>query len=512
MTNHDAPKVPVTVTVSKALEPVNGKRLVACVPKEIDGQEHPFRKSAVAGKIDLDNCTYFIVEEDSYPWLAIMDYATQQFSNDRFRLRGGCREYERNLWEEGKDDDEKKPKGSDMESESDKESDKSQAEKEENKEEIDHEISTRLELDLGVYETTYRSKKIVLLIQQIGNIVPTRCGATRFREMVVFTEGRGEEPKKRLQQYVEMLLRENTVINKDPPRTMFKVYRWSMCQQYWKRVSKEKSRKMNSVILPEGFKALVEKDMERFLSATGKEWYSKYCIPYKRSYLFYGLPGTGKTSLITALAGRFERNVCFLAAHHPGFTDETFSTAIRELPPKAIVVLEDIDSLFDKERNTMNQKSPLTFTGLLNGLDGIGEPTGTIFIMTTNFIDRLDPALIRAGRVDMKVKFNAASDEQLEQFFLWFQEKDPKAKEYAPLFVKAIRETFPGREVTMAELQGHFIDNYQNDAKTCVENVKDYQLDEGHTKLAIEKMEKKREADKKAAEKAAQKANKEPEK
>lgn len=250
---------------------------------------------------------------------------------------------------------------------------------------------------------------------------------------------------------------------------------------------------MRSVILPTGFKDLVEKDMARFLSEEGRSWYTKYCIPYKRSYLFYGLPGTGKTSLITALAGHFERNVCFLAAHHPGFTDETFAAAIRELPSNAIVVLEDIDSLFDKKRNTMNQKSPLTFTGLLNGLDGIGEPTGTIFIMTTNFIDRLDPALIRAGRVDMKVKFRAANDEQLEKFFMWFQENDKDAKKYAPLFVKEVRKAFPGREVTMAELQGHFIDNYQNDAKTCVENLKNYQLDEGHAKLAYEKTRKKQE-------------------
>lgn len=500
MTN-DTPTLPATASVPKAPgRPLTkGKTPVGYATREVDGKEHPFRRSAVADKIDLDDCTYFVVSEDSYPWRAIMNYATMNFSKDRYRITGGKRSYEVNLWEEEENegkDDEKKAKGSDMESESEK----SESDPAEKIEHVEHEISTELTLDLGVYEASYRSKKIVLLIQQIGTVVE---GGNRLREMVLFTEGRGEEPRNRLQQFVEMLLRINTVVNKNKPKATFSVYRWSMGRSYWKRVSKEKSRKMRSVVLPEGFKELVENDMERFLSPEGKAWYSKYCIPYKRSYLFYGLPGTGKTSFITALAGRFERNVCFLAAHHPDFTDETFSTAIRELPSNAVVVLEDIDSLFDKMRNTMNQKSPLTFTGLLNGLDGIGEPTGTIFIMTTNFIDRLDPALIRAGRVDMKVKFNAANDKQLEEFFMWFQEDDPKAKEFAPLFVKAVRETFPGREVTMAELQGHFIDNYMNDAKTCVENVKYYQLDEGHAKLATERMEKKRQAQKDADEKGS---------
>merc|ERR1719384_1259462 len=122
---------------------------------------------------------------------------------------------------------------------------------------------------------------------------------------------------------------------------------------------------MRSVILPEGLSESIEADMERFLSKRTKAWYTKRGIPYKRSYMFYGVPGTGKTSLITALAGRFRRKVCFLSPHHPKFTDEALKTCLSKVPSKSIVVLEDIDSLFKKNRNSNNEKSPLTFTGLL---------------------------------------------------------------------------------------------------------------------------------------------------
>merc|ERR1712087_348083 len=192
--------------------------------------------------------------------------------------------------------------------------------------------------------------------------------------------------------------------------------------------------------------------------------------------MFYGVPGTGKTSIITALAGRFQRKVCFLSPHHPKFTDEALKNCLSKVPSKSIVVLEDIDSLFRKDRSTHNGNNPLTFTGLLNGLDGIGEHSGSIFIMTTNFIDRLDSALVRAGRVDMKVEFKKADDSQLSRMFQWFYDETPaEAEKLAPAFVKEVRKKFPSG-VTMAELQQHFIDNMFNDAQATVDSMKHYDL------------------------------------
>ena len=83
---------------------------------------------------------------------------------------------------------------------------------------------------------------------------------------------------------------------------------------------------------------------------------------------------------------------------HPDMTDDSLQAAVSKLPDKTIVVFEDIDSLFDNARRGRVVQSKLTFSWLLNALDGVGGGShGQIFILTTNLRDQLDPALIRSG-------------------------------------------------------------------------------------------------------------------
>merc|ERR1719204_983137 len=311
-----------------------------------------------------------------------------------------------------------------------------------------------------------------MLYQEIGEPQGGGYGPPRApKDLVLFTPGLNNLAP--IQALAVHLLK---LSSEAPRKQSFHLYRWQHGCGYWKRISSEKARPMKSVILPTGLRESVELDMKRFLSKTTRQWYDRRGIPYKRCYMFWGVPGTGKTSLITALAGRFRRNVCFLSAHHPKFTDEALKSALSRVPSRAIIVLEDIDSLFDKQRKTNNNMNPLTFTGLLNAVDGIGEHRGTIFIMTTNFIDRLDSALIRAGRVDMKVEFKHATDYQLSEYFKWFYDESPdEAAKLAPAWVEACHKQFPDG-VTMAELQQHFVDNMYSDAETCIANLKFYDL------------------------------------
>merc|ERR1712012_1521838 len=92
-------------------------------------------------------------------------------------------------------------------------------------------------------------------------------------------------------------------------------------------------------------------------------------------------------------------------------------SAIERVPDNAIVVLEDVDALFAKGREKKIQQSPLTFSGLLNALDGVGNHHGLGFVLTTNFKDQLDAALIRDGRVDLHVRFDYCTPEQMEKLF-----------------------------------------------------------------------------------------------
>ncbi|KAH9158442.1 hypothetical protein LEN26_002970 [Aphanomyces euteiches] len=203
-------------------------------------------------------------------------------------------------------------------------------------------------------------------------------------------------------------------------------------------------------------------------SATIPKHSTSSTIPFKRSYLFYGLPGTGKTSLIQAMGGQYERNLYFLQPTHPKMTDDSLRSAIEKVPRKSIIVLEDIDALFfDKDRQKKVKQTPLTFSGLLNALDGVGSPDGHIFVLTTNFRDQLDDALIRNGRVDVHVAFEHTTEEQMEAMFVSFYpgEKDGKA------FATALTAALGSRKMSMAALQHYFVTQRRKSAAEAIANV-----------------------------------------
>merc|ERR1712196_548725 len=112
---------------------------------------------------------------------------------------------------------------------------------------------------------------------------------------------------------------------------------------FWRRGPSVRARPLDSVILPRKLKRELIADLTEFISEDTEQYYSTHGIPYKRSYLFYGLPGSGKTSLIQALAGHFARNVCYVHPTHPLMTDDSLRAAVNEAPPNSVIVLEDID-------------------------------------------------------------------------------------------------------------------------------------------------------------------------
>ena len=177
-------------------------------------------------------------------------------------------------------------------------------------------------------------------------------------------------------------------------------------------------------------------------------------------------------SLIQALAGRFQRNVCYLSSlSHPEMTDDNLKSAVQRVPPKSIVVLEDVDALFgDNGRGKRHgDKSALTFSGVLNALDGVGGSTGQVFVLTTNHRERLDPALIRQGRVDVHVEFTDATREQMVQLFSQFY------KEAAPALAEGFAEKLTGllgdKSVSMACLQAYFITMRKEGAEAARDGV-----------------------------------------
>jgi len=269
----------------------------------------------------------------------------------------------------------------------------------------------------------------------------------------------------------------------------FTVYRWHCKYQYWQRDQTAVARPIESVVLPHATKNRLIGDLEEFEEEETQAWYESHGIPYKRSYLFHGVPGAGKTSLIQALAGKHGRNVCYLSPTHPEMTDDSIKSAVQKAPSRSIIILEDVDALFTKDREKKIQQSPLTFSGLLNALDGVGGSEGQVFILTTNLRDELDPALIRNGRVDLHVEFGYAEAEQMRQLYRQFY---PAATdEQASAFEAALLASLGDEKVSMAALQHFFILQRKATADEAIANVR----------LVIEEVERRKsdEADKKQA-------------
>lgn len=137
-----------------------------------------------------------------------------------------------------------------------------------------------------------------------------------------------------------------------------------------------------------------------------KEIYNKNAIIFKLGILLYGEPGTGKTSLVRAIASYTKRDI-FSINLKSYTTTSSLTYALDSLSCGTIVVFEDIDCILDNREN-IDDKEKSKNQELLNialqFIDGLNSPDDTIIIATTNYIERLDDALIRPGRFDVKME------------------------------------------------------------------------------------------------------------
>ncbi|XP_022647237.1 mitochondrial chaperone BCS1-like [Varroa jacobsoni] len=227
-------------------------------------------------------------------------------------------------------------------------------------------------------------------------------------------------------------------------------------------------RQLDSVILDKGIKERILNDVNEFISTP--QWYMERGIPYRRGYLLYGPPGSGKSSFITALAGHLEYSICVMNLSDQGLTDDRLNHLMNVTPQQTIVLLEDIDACFvsrgrkGEDPVAYDGLNRVTLSGLLNMLDGVASSEARILFMTTNYIERLDPALIRPGRVDVKEFIGAASDYQLSEIFRRFY---PEANDaMAKKFVASLRKHH--NDVSMAQIQGLFM-FYKHDPRLVVD-------------------------------------------
>jgi len=236
----------------------------------------------------------------------------------------------------------------------------------------------------------------------------------------------------------------------------------------WRQVEAYSPRSLDSVILKPGEKEHLIYDIEKFRAS--RQRYRDLGVPYHRGYLFYGPPGTGKTSL--ASAARFGLSVYLMNLND--FSDRSLKKAVNDVPEHSIILFEDIDCMrtdnvrprsddagkSDKPAEKRGRADPfgVTLSGLLNVLDGFSAPDSVLFVMSTNKIEALDPALLRPGRIDYKLYLGKAAESQKIQLYRKFFPQSSIAE--AIEFV----ETHYSAE-TMAEFQGLLLAREQDEER-----------------------------------------------
>ncbi|CAN1153106.1 AAA-ATPase ASD, mitochondrial [Linum perenne] len=203
----------------------------------------------------------------------------------------------------------------------------------------------------------------------------------------------------------------------------------------WSHVQFEHPATFDTLGMATKSKERIKKDLLKF--SQGKHYYNKIGKPWKRGYLLYGPPGTGKSTMIAAMANFLNYDIYDLELTTVKDNSELRKLLI-ETTGKSIIVIEDIDCSLDltgqrkgkkrandeedgdegnedsvskakkEEDKESKSDSKVTLSGLLNFIDGIWSACGgeRIIVFTTNYLDKLDPALIRRGRMDMHVEMS----------------------------------------------------------------------------------------------------------
>lgn len=225
---------------------------------------------------------------------------------------------------------------------------------------------------------------------------------------------------------IEQVFEEGRQIVASKCKDKSNLYAWELeCSKYWSRL-KANFRSMDSVTLPKNQAQGLIETIRNFTDS--EEKYASLGVPYRHGILLSGLPGTGKTSVISSLASELETSV-YLINLAATSSDESLQLAVSKVPKGAFIVFEDVDTVTPAREQIGSPKSGASLGGLLNIMDGFLSGYGVVYFMTTNKPERLDPALIRSGRIDTHIEFGYAEESQIRAMFRRFFPDSSKSKE-----------------------------------------------------------------------------------
>ncbi|KAK5006420.1 hypothetical protein LTR28_006519, partial [Elasticomyces elasticus] len=245
-------------------------------------------------------------------------------------------------------------------------------------------IPPRYEPYYGAHRFWFRRRLFVFKRSHkpVTNQVNVQFGSSRDEDLVQLScVGRSTAPIKDLLRHIKVWAldktKSKTVIRRPTPKDRARY------AGHWSKTSSRPSRPMDTVILDAEQKARVQADVNEYLHPLSPRWYADRGIPYRRGYLFYGAPGTGKTSLSFALAGIFGLEIYVISLQEPSLTEGDLGLLFNSLPRRCIVLLEDIDSAgllrdgkSDEEEQGAKERKTKNVEGKTEEKKGTDEKSG----------------------------------------------------------------------------------------------------------------------------------------
>ncbi|XP_022751408.1 LOW QUALITY PROTEIN: AAA-ATPase At1g43910-like [Durio zibethinus] len=306
------------------------------------------------------------------------------------------------------------------------------------------------------------------------------------------------------QRYFTYISKEAQVIlNK---RESLSIYTYDQDCSMWESAVFKHPATFETLAIEPKLKQFIMGDLDSF--GKRKEFFENVGRAWKRGYLLYGPPGTGKSSLVAAIANYLRYDIYDLQFQSVR-KDADLRRILTSTTNGSILLIEDIDCSTNVSRGRAQVKEKpedeeddkpksssaidpgVTLSGLLNFIDGLWSSCGNerIIIFTTNHKEKLDPALLRPGRMDVHIYMGyctPAAFRKLSTTYLGIKEAGIKE---AKLF-GCIDELIESTEVTPAEVAQQLM--ICDDPKTALEglidflNVKKKKIEEG----VVEKEEK----------------------
>ena len=205
---------------------------------------------------------------------------------------------------------------------------------------------------------------------------------------------------------------------------------------HWSSVYEYPKRDFASVFADDDLKTKLCGALERFENE--RDLYRKRGTPWHLGILLSGVPGTGKTSLIRALASKYDRVVCYLNLGSIETDEELIELVCRRRWKNEILVIEDIDVATGsagkrEDQEGADRDKKVTLSAILNVFDGMITPDGLVIVATTNRKESIDPALLRPGRFDYSFEVGPLSVERFVEMADLFDVSLPEDFDYCPM-------------------------------------------------------------------------------